>query len=81
MLSDGLNARVTLTSQSAVSLGRIDGFCPTFDISMDFSSMKREGPNVTDDVFDELELCDTLPVLRVMKYAGLKIPDGTKAGP
>ena len=72
-------ARVTFTSQSAVSLGEIEGFCPTFDISIDFSSTKTDGLKVIDETDDEVLVESLLP--KVTKYAGLKMPLGTNAGP
>ena len=73
---------VTLTSQSADSLGRAIGVCPTLDISRPDSSMKtglfceaRRGCEAGADalMFDV--------VGRMIAKAGLKIPDGMNAGP
>ena len=47
MTSAERSSSVTLTTQSAVSLGLSEDFCPSLVISIDFSSMKSEGPKVT----------------------------------
>ena len=44
---------VTLTTQSAVWSGGIEGRCPTLWISIDFSSMNTEGENVIGDVISD----------------------------
>lgn len=73
------STKVTLTTQSAVSLGRKEDFCPSLVISIDFSSINNEGPNVTVEFESEKDVLEFAP--REMKYAGLKMPLGTNAGP
>ena len=74
--------KLTLTIQSAVWSGGIDGFWPSRKISMDLSSKKSDGPAVTVDVGDEnCFFEDTSSPLKAIRKAGLKIPLGTNAGP
>lgn len=76
---------VTFTIQSAFWSGGIEGRWPSLWISIDFSSIKREGEKVIGDVggddtgADECE--GDFDEESRSRNAGLKIPLGTKAGP
>lgn len=74
-------ARVTLTTQSAAWSARLIDVWPTLEISKELSSMNTLPVDASKGCEAGVVTFVALFDVRVTRYAGLKIPLGTNAGP